>query len=54
MTTYFSSTTKLSKEIYHASLGKAVEGILIFAIVFTPSNSILSLPLHHNRQKEGG
>lgn len=52
MTTYyFSSTTKLSKETYHPSLGKAVASILIFAIFFTPSNSILSVPLHHNRQQ---
>lgn len=52
MTTYYlSSTTKPSKETYHTSLQKAVESILIFVIFFTPSNSILSVPLHHNRQQ---
>lgn len=51
MTTYYlPSTTKPSKEAYHNSLGKAVESVLIFAIFFTPSNSILSVPLHNRKQ----
>jgi len=40
-TDYLSSTTRLSKEAYLPALKKAVECVLLFALFFTLTNSIL-------------